>query len=122
MKRQIVIDNVTQRTHENSWIKLHPLQEYKYKYKYKYSRTCPLNSWVTSHPWQAAPKVQELLGGIVLLLLLGRIMDRDHGQCHNGSWIMVTVVILTYPVGAGSPVVLCVLVVCSSSASQSTLK
>ena len=37
MKRQIVIDNVTQRTHENSWIKLHPLQEYKYKYKYKYS-------------------------------------------------------------------------------------
>ena len=29
-------------------------------------RTCPLYSWVTAHPLHAAPKVHELLGGLVL--------------------------------------------------------
>ena len=29
-------------------------------------RTCPLYSWVTEHPLHAAPKVHELLGGLVL--------------------------------------------------------
>ena len=33
-------------------------------------RTCPLYSWVTAHPLHAAPKVHELLGGLVLLTIM----------------------------------------------------